>query len=269
VMNPKRAMELSQKLVQEGLNTRSMIIQARADALARHPKLLDALSASGVRLVFIGVESIHPRELKLVNKGVKTVEYIQQAIDGLHNRGMAVWASIISGIQDKYEDAKEALDSTIDFLLANNIEIMQCTSLTAYPGTGYYDEAIRAGSIRAIDLEHPELVNLCPDRPGFSRVQMKMLVERAFRRFYLTPQYIFKLSKWQHLLHRRWFWLYSVLGKFIKVGVKDFLLGTLLNKKLWQDQDVKALAGKLQNASNVTGFITTPRSIPTAQPARR
>ncbi len=252
VMQPKRALQLSQRLIQEGLNTRSMIIQARADALARYPRLLDELRASGVRLVFIGVESIHPRELKRLNKGVKTAEYIQQAINGLHDRGMAVWASIISGVQDKYADAREALDATIDFLLQNNVEIMQCTSLTAYPGTGFYDEAVRAGSIKAINLEHPEMTNLCPDRPELSRQQMKELVERAFHRFYLTPKYMLKLSKWGNLVNRKWFWLYSILGKFIKVGVKDFILGTLLNKSLWEDQKVATLAKNPEIPANAT-----------------
>ncbi len=245
VMNPKRAMELSNRLVQEGLNTKSMIIQARADALARHPRLLDALQASGVRLVFIGVESVHPRELKLLNKGVKTAEYIQQAFDGLHDRGIAVWASIISGVQDKFNDAREALDCTIDFLLEKNVEIMQCTSLTAYPSTSFYEEAVQRGWVTKINLEHPELTNLCPDRPELSREQMKILVERAFHRFYLTPKYFLKLSKWRNLLDRKWFWLYNILGKFIKVGVVDFILGTLLNKKLWENQKVETLANQL------------------------
>ncbi len=268
VMNPKRALELSQRLVQEGLNTKSMIVQARADALARNPRLLDSLYASGVRLVFIGVESVHPRELKRLNKGVKTAEYIQQAIDGLHNRGMAVWASIISGIQDKFEDAKEALDTTIDFLLRNKVEIMQCTSLTAYPGTGFYEEAIRAGSIKPINLEHPEQTNLCPERPGFSRAQMMSLVERAFRRFYVTPKYMLSAGKMRNLLRPKWFWLYSVLGKFIKVGVVDFLLGTLFNKHLWENQKIETLAKQPEIANSAPETITPPR-IPAILPSHK
>ncbi len=268
VMQPKRALELSRRLLQEGLNTKSMIVQARADALARSPRLLDALYVSGVRLVFIGVESVHPRELKRLNKGVKTAQFIEQAIDGLHNRGMAVWASIISGIQDKYEDAKEALDTTIDFLLKKQVEIMQCTSLTAYPGTGFYDEAVRAGSIKAIDLEHPEQTNLCPDRPEFSRGQMKNLVERAFRRFYLTPKYMMNAGKMRNLLRPKWFWLYGVLGKFIKVGIIDFILGTLLNKNLWEDQKVAILAKQPVIASGAPDTIATPR-IPAILPSHK
>lgn len=238
IMNPKRARRLSNRLVAEGLTDQRMIIQARADALARNPHLMDALAASGVRLVFIGVESIHPASLRRMNKSIGDVRLIQRAIEGLHARGIAVWASIMTGAEPTYPEARRALDLTLDFLHAHGVEIMQCTPYTAYPGTKFYDQAVGRGWVQAIDLEHPENTRLTPDREGFSRAQLIGLVKHAFRKFYLSPRYFFKLAKWKHLLKRNWLWVYSVITKFALVGFRDFLVGAVLNDDLWETQDL-------------------------------
>jgi anaerobic magnesium-protoporphyrin IX monomethyl ester cyclase len=256
-MNPSRTVALSKRLVHDGLNNRSMIIQARADSLARNPKMMDWLAASGVRLVFIGVESIHPRSLKLLNKGVNSAQYIRDAIEGLHSRGIAAWASLIVGAEPTLLEAREALDSTIDFLHAHNVEIMQCTSLTAYPGTGFYVEAVKKGWIKPIDMTHLETVDLSPERPDFPRKKLMELINRAFRRFYLSPKYLFKLSKWTNLLNRKWWWVYKVLGKFVRVGM-DFIFGNILNDNLYGNEDWEELARCEQDLAHVDGVALVP-----------
>ncbi|HMF31684.1 MAG TPA: radical SAM protein [Candidatus Lokiarchaeia archaeon] len=261
VMNPRRAIELSHRIVKEGLNTKSMIIQARADALARHPEMMDWLAASGVRLVFIGVESISPRSLKLMNKGVKTIQYIKDAFDGLSQRGIAIWASIITGAEPTYTEAREALDMTIDFLHAHNVAIMQCTSLTAYPGTAFYDEAVQKGWVKPVDITHPERTNISPDRPDFPRSKMPELIARAFKRFYLSPKYFFKLAKWRQLLQRNWWWAIKVLGSFSRVGM-DFIFGNILGDDLYEDENWDELAQLNPNLESLPG------TAPMANPAR-
>ncbi len=241
VMNPRRAIALSKHIVQDGTTHRNMIIQARADALARNPTMMDWLAKSGVRLVFIGVESLHPRSLKRMNKGINTVNMIKDAIDGLHDRGIAVWASIMTGVEPTPEEAQECLDLTVNFLLQQGVEIMQCTPYTAYPGTGFYDEAVEKGWVKPFDLLKAEMTSLTPERPGFPRAKMRKLVGRAFRRFYLNPRYFFKPSKWAHFLHRDWFWLYKVIFSFTRVGMKEFFIPAILSKNLWKDQQLRDL----------------------------
>ena len=105
VMNGKRAIELSKRLVQEGIDKR-YIIQARADTLARNPKLIDWLAMSGVRCAFLGIESMHPASLKAMNKGLSQVKLVEEAIETLHKRGIAVWASIITGVEPSFIEGR-------------------------------------------------------------------------------------------------------------------------------------------------------------------
>ncbi len=242
VLNPQRAMELSKRLVKEGLDKRSMIIQARADSLARHPQMVDWLAASGVRMVFIGVESIHPKSLKYLNKGMNAasaVKNIEQALQNLHSRGIASWASIIAGVESNYEDAKEALDITVSFLHKNHVNIMQCTPLTAYPGTDFYIEAVQKGWIQPVDLSHPT-TGLFPTRNGFKGDQVLELAKRAMKNFYISPKFFLSPYKWRYMLVRpEWRWLTKVMAKFSQGGIKDFILGSLLADKIWEEEDVK------------------------------
>ncbi len=237
VLNPKRAIELSKRLVQEGLDKRSMIVQARADALARYPEMVKWLAATGVRVVFIGVESIHPRSLKYLNKGISTVKYISQALKNLHENGIASWASIIAGVESNYNDAKEALDITTNFLIGNHVNLMQCTPLTAYPGTDFYAEAVQKGWIKPVDLSRPT-TGLYPTRNEFKGDQLLDLAKRSMRRFYTNPKFFLSISKWQDILVRsKWRWLPKVLVKFAQVGIKDFILGSILADKIWEEED--------------------------------
>jgi radical SAM superfamily enzyme YgiQ (UPF0313 family) len=244
VMNINRAITLSKRIYQEGID-KKFIIQARADTLARNPKLIDWLAISGVRIAFLGIESMHPKSLKAMNKGISQVKLVEDTINSLHNHGIAVWASLITGVEDTFVEGREALETTLQFLLDHDVEIMQCTPITAYPGTEYYNQAVEKGWIPRYDIDSPESMELCPDRPDFPRKGIKRLMDHAYGYFYLTPKYL-RLRKWKNFTQKRWLWLYRIIGKFVPFVLKDFLGNFVFKNTVYEDQDFSKLKAKTE-----------------------
>ena len=136
---------------------------------------------------------------------------------------------------------EQALETTLDFLQNHMVEVMQCTPITAYPGTEYYNQAVENGWVPKYDLDDPEAMELCPDRLDFPRKGIKRLTDHAYGYFYLTPRYL-RLSKWKNFTQKRWFWLYRIIFNFIPFVLKDFLGNFVFKNTVYEDQDFSKLA---------------------------
>lgn len=106
--------------------------------ISEDPEVLHWMAQSGCVGMLIGLESVEPETLKLINKRFNmrpSGDGYRQAIDNIHKHGLAVWATLIFATDN---DTPETFERAADFVLENEIDIMTCGLETPAPGTSYY-----------------------------------------------------------------------------------------------------------------------------------
>ena len=98
----------------------------------------EAMYAAGFRQLLCGFESAHPKILKNINKKA-TVEDNTRMLQTAHKYGLKVKALMSFGHPGESE---ETILETRDWLLSEKPDDFDCTVITLYPGTGYYDDSV-------------------------------------------------------------------------------------------------------------------------------
>lgn len=98
----------------------------------------EAMYAAGFRDLMCGFESAHPRILKNINKRA-TVEDNTRMIRTAHKHGLKVKALMSFGHPG---DSEETLLATRDWLIEEKADDFNCSVITLYPGTPYYDDSV-------------------------------------------------------------------------------------------------------------------------------
>lgn len=107
--------------------------------IAEHDDLLRAASRSGANTFYIGFESVDPKALKSMDKGVNLRPKIagyKEAIKKMHAHGIGVIGGFILGSD---VDTKESFKLTADFINETGVDGCQFTIMTPFPGTRLYD----------------------------------------------------------------------------------------------------------------------------------
>ena len=111
--------------------------------MARDEELLRLAAASGCLGMFIGLESLSPRNLEKIGKRVNLVD-IKQAIGKIHRHGIAIEGAFIFGLDD---DDETVFERTLNFAEEVRLEGAQFGVLTPFPGTKLYQEMEEAKRI--------------------------------------------------------------------------------------------------------------------------
>ncbi|MCZ7585251.1 MAG: B12-binding domain-containing radical SAM protein [Deltaproteobacteria bacterium] len=111
--------------------------------LADDEDLLDAAVASGLRFVWIGIESIKPAHLDQVHRKINQVDDFSRRIREFRRRGLLVGANMMFGFDD---ETREDYEATYRFLVENRV-IPFLYILTPIPGTPLYDRMESEGRV--------------------------------------------------------------------------------------------------------------------------
>ena len=98
----------------------------------------EAMYAAGFRWLLCGFESAHPRILKNINKKA-TLDDNTKMLRTAHAAGLKVKALMSFGHPGESE---ETILATRDWLLAEKPDDFDCTVITLYPGTPYWDRSV-------------------------------------------------------------------------------------------------------------------------------
>jgi radical SAM superfamily enzyme YgiQ (UPF0313 family) len=129
--NPKRTQELCEAL--EPLKIRFM---CQIDTTARQrDELVRATARAGCFMAFIGVESLDPRSLAEFNKQFNKPDEYANLIRMLRKHSIGVYASIMFGLE---HDDSRTVDSTVNFLIQNKVDLAAFFRLTPFPGTALF-----------------------------------------------------------------------------------------------------------------------------------
>jgi len=184
--NPKRVIEICDEMISRKLDVTSWL-QARADSIVRYPDMVEAMAASGVKTVFLGIESASDVILKDYGKQ-STVETAQNAVDMLRKHGIRAWGSFIIG---GLNETRDMVLSTIKFAKKLRPAVVQFSILTPYPGCRLYEEAgdriftrdwnLYDGAHSVMKIDHIEPRDL------------EALLFKAYRSFYLRPRQLIQM----------------------------------------------------------------------------
>lgn len=100
-----------------------------------HSEIIELMSDSGCRSLFIGFESIHHDSLQSVKKFQNKTSDYERLIKLLHEHGIMVNSSLVFGFD---HDTRQTFDQTLEWLIQNKVESMTSHILTPYPGTKLY-----------------------------------------------------------------------------------------------------------------------------------
>jgi len=141
--NKEHALELFQAMIP--LNIRWMAQSTML--MADDQKLLDAAVRSGMRLAWVGVESIDAQALAEVHRKINQVDEFERRIREFQKRGVLVGANMMFGFD---HETREHYERTYEFVARNRV-IPFLYILTPIPGTDLFTRLEKEGRILTHD----------------------------------------------------------------------------------------------------------------------
>jgi len=153
---------------------------------------LRAMKEAGCRLLIVGYESGDPQILKNVRKGA-TVEMALRFTKNCRKLGLKVHGDFIVGLPG---ETRETIRRTIEFAKRLDCETIQVSVAHPYPGTEFYDWALRNGLLTA-EAMTDELGHQLPNviYPELDRAELIEWVERFYGEYYFRPRVIWRVVR--------------------------------------------------------------------------
>lgn len=165
-MDADRGFELARQIKAAGIK-KFFTVQTRTDIVCRHPDLIEAWKGCGNLAIFLGVEAIDDRGLKLVNKKNRA-DNNRRAIELLKDLKVGFTSNFI--VDPNWErDDFERLEAWIEEMGAYNSGF---SILTPLPGTDMWAEAEPMLTIRnweLFDIVHTVLPTRLPREEFYER----------------------------------------------------------------------------------------------------
>lgn len=185
----KRAMEICRLILKRGLKF-DWTCLSRVDTVSS--QLFQAMRRAGCFTISFGVESGDDTILKNLKKSTD-LNKAKKALGWANRAGIKTQCSFMLGNPG---DTYETIEKTINFAIELKPIIALFYILTPYPGTEAYNFYMRGKS------QHPDwssfvMSNARPliELEDLTKDDLKKLIKRAYRRFYLRPQQIFRMVR--------------------------------------------------------------------------
>jgi radical SAM superfamily enzyme YgiQ (UPF0313 family) len=151
---------------------------------------LKAMKDAGCRLLIVGYESGDPQILKNIKKGA-TIDMAERFTANCKKLGLVIHGDFIVGLPG---ESRESIRKTIDFAKKLDNETIQVSIAHPYPGTEFYDYAVKNDLI--------SIGNIVDDRgnqlpkviyPGLDEAELMDWVERFYSEYYFRPRVIWRM----------------------------------------------------------------------------
>ena len=149
--------------------------------IADDEKLLRLASRSGCQGLFVGFESLSQAGLRSWKKQTNLGKDYLDAVRKLHSAGIGICAAFMFGGDD---DTPDVFEETIKFLLEANVETLQATRMTPFPGTPLFAELDRQGRIFDKNWSHYDFNNVVFEPLHMRRETLDTGVAWVLRQFH-------------------------------------------------------------------------------------
>ena len=137
------------------------------------------MSRAGLRVVFVGIESINPESIKKTKRQNAPPDKQLSSIKILEQNGISVKAMFIFGFPG--DNLNNAL-KTINYALKLPITYLQFSVFTPYPGTPIFSEY--KDKITAKNFEEYTQWDLVFDHENLTNMDIKYLLNKSYKNFY-------------------------------------------------------------------------------------
>lgn len=167
-------------------------------SIAGDNELLTLAAASGCIGLFIGLESIEQTNLESWGKHFCKADEYLKAIQRIHREKIGVVAGIVFGNDGERADI---FDKTLQFLYEANIDVLQATILTPFPGTPLFAEMNANARIITRDWSKYDFNNLVFQPSSMDSQTLKSGHDRVLREFYSWKAILPRVVKELGYLH--------------------------------------------------------------------
>lgn len=126
----QRTLHLFKGMVERNLK-KTWFCQASLN-FGSNEEVLKWAGKAGCKMVFLGLESADPEELKTMDKKLNLQLEYERAFKNINKYGIAVLGAFIFGSD---AETKESMQRKVKYILKNRIDVIQTTLLTPLPGT--------------------------------------------------------------------------------------------------------------------------------------
>ncbi|WP_051183041.1 B12-binding domain-containing radical SAM protein [Desulfocurvibacter africanus] len=147
-------------------------------------EMLALAAESGCYMMRIGFESISPRTLKSVNKGINQPESYARLVEKIHSHGIMVFGLSMFGFDT---DDESVFEATVRFNIEADFDMCAFSVLTPYPGTLPWYELKRTGRIVSYDWSKYDQAHVVYKPAGMMAETLRDEHRSSFRRFYSWP----------------------------------------------------------------------------------
>lgn len=181
----------------EGMRGMGRLWQAAStlDAVLRGD-LIEQASRVGLRSLFLGFETLDPRNLHLVNKRQNLGRDYARAIRRLDDLGVMVNGSFVFGLDG---DGPDVFDRTVDWAVDQGITTATFHVATPYPGTAFFDRMTAQGRLLHRDWDRYDTRHAVFSPARMDAEALEAGYWRAYRRFYTWPNLLRAATR-----HDRW-----------------------------------------------------------------
>ncbi len=121
-------------------------------------ELFTAAVRSGLKGVFVGVETIEPEARAGLSKSLGSMEQYDEAVKRCRDAGILFHASLIFGLDDQ---TPLVFERTLDFLMRNSVPTISANMLTPYPGTELFERLKRENRILHTNWAYYDHQTIC------------------------------------------------------------------------------------------------------------
>jgi hopanoid biosynthesis associated radical SAM protein HpnJ len=181
--NPGHAREVAGLLKPLGI---SWTINARANC---DYETLKVMREAGLRHVVVGYESGNDAILKNIKKGVSTEQALRFTRD-CQKLGLSIHGAFIMGLPG---ESRETIAETIEFAKRLDLNSIQASIASPYPGTEFYDLCKDKGWIASDSFLDDSGHQKCTiSYPHLSSAEIFASVDQFYNKFYFRPKYILR-----------------------------------------------------------------------------
>ena len=190
-INRKHTVEVCDKII-ESKNKFNLCIETHLKNIDN--ELAALLKKAGVKLIYVGIESIDDDVKKNANRISETSENQILKIKYLEKMGIKVKSMYIVGLPT---DTKLTYQKTFDYAQQINSTYAQFNVFTPYPGTPVFNEY--KNKISAKTYEEFTQCKLVFNHDNLSPEDITSMLDSSYKDYYSNPKWIFKylLSKFK------------------------------------------------------------------------
>lgn len=223
----------------EGMRGMNRVFQGAAtvDSIL-NGDLIEKAANAGLRSIFVGFESLNPRNLASSNKRQNLGKDYAKAIHRLHELGIMINGSFVFGLDD---DTPDVFSNVVDWAIEMGLTTSTFHVATPYPGTGYYKRIESENRLTTKNWDRYDTRHCVFQPTRMSAEQLESGYNQSYKDFYRWSS-IFKGSlqhgstkhKLKHLAYtsawKKFEPLWSTIIQFKKLRLMTPALEAILSK---------------------------------------